>query len=54
MSIFSLFTLPMVASSPTGLGFREIFQSGKGFHRLKSLRSTDLTCCLSDLQLCWK
>jgi hypothetical protein len=28
-------TLPMVANSPTGLGFREIFQSGKGFQTEK-------------------
>lgn len=31
-----------IANSKRGVRFREIFQSGKGFHRRKSLKSTDL------------
>jgi hypothetical protein len=38
----SLFYFAYIANSKTGVGFREIFQSGKGFHRQESEKITAL------------
>jgi hypothetical protein len=34
--IYVLFLCPNIANSKTGVGFREIFQFGKGFDSLKN------------------
>jgi hypothetical protein len=40
--MFPFLNVAYIANSKTGVEFREIFQSGKGFQKYKSLRSSGL------------
>jgi hypothetical protein len=45
MSLHStLLFFACITNSKTGVGFREIFWSEKGFHRRKTFKSTALGC----------